>query len=57
MISFTIDVNSSTVLSITNDGETTSWDIQNLTGTSITADYELTEEGVTYTFSVVNSKN
>lgn len=45
-----------TVLSITTDGETTSWDIKNLTSTTVTADFELIEEGITYTFSIAYNK-
>lgn len=45
-----------TVLSITADGETTSWDITDLTGSRVVADYEITEEGITYTFSVTYSR-
>ena len=45
-----------TVLSITTDGETTSWDIKNLTSTTVGAEYEITEEGITYTFLVSYSR-
>jgi hypothetical protein len=45
-----------TILSITADGETTSWDITKLTSTTVAADYDITEEGVTYTFSVSYSR-
>lgn len=45
-----------TILSITSDGETTSWDITSLTSSTFKADYEVTEEGITYTFSVAYTK-
>ncbi len=42
-----------TVLTLTRDGETESWDITELKGDTFKADYKVTEEGITYTFSVV----
>lgn len=45
-----------TVLSITTDGETTSWDISSLTSTSVVAEFESVEEGITYTFSITYSR-
>ena len=41
-----------TILTLTNDGETENWTIATLTTTTFKADFKVTEEGVTYTFSV-----
>ncbi|HMQ63863.1 MAG TPA: DUF5004 domain-containing protein [Flavilitoribacter sp.] len=45
-----------TVLSITQDGETESWNVSDLGGSSFKANYQVVQEGITYTFSVVFSK-
>ena len=42
-----------TILSITRDGESESWDITTLTKAEFKADYTVVEDGVTYTFSVI----
>ena len=41
-----------TILSITTDGETESWDISTLTGETFSAVYQIVQEGVTYSFTV-----
>lgn len=41
-----------TVLTITSDGDTESWDVSTLSDSSFKADYKVTQDGVTYTFSV-----
>ncbi|MBK8565841.1 MAG: lipocalin family protein [Saprospiraceae bacterium] len=40
------------VLSVTTDGETESWSIENLEGKNFKATYEVTQDGLTYTFTV-----
>jgi hypothetical protein len=44
------------VLSVTTDGETESWNIEELKGNTFKAHYEIQEDGVTYTLSVVYQK-
>lgn len=44
------------VLSVTTDGETESWNIDELKGSTFKAKYEVEEGGLTYTFSVVFQK-
>ena len=41
-----------TILSLTTDGETESWNISELTNQKIVADYQIVEEGIIYTFSI-----
>ena len=41
-----------TILSITSEGDTESWDVSSLTKTAFKAEYKQVEEGITYTFSV-----
>ncbi|MEZ4933028.1 MAG: DUF5004 domain-containing protein [Saprospiraceae bacterium] len=45
-----------TILSITSEGETESWDISALTKDTFKAVYQQVEEGITYTFSVTFEK-
>ncbi|MEZ4963239.1 MAG: DUF5004 domain-containing protein [Saprospiraceae bacterium] len=45
-----------TVLSVTQDGETESWDISELKDNTFKAVYKVVEEGITYTFSVTFTK-
>lgn len=45
-----------TVLSVTQDGETESWDVTELKGSTFKAVYPIVEEGVTYTISVTFTK-
>jgi hypothetical protein len=45
-----------TVLSVTQDGETESWDVSELKDKTFKADYKIVEEGVTYTISVTFTK-
>ncbi len=46
-----------TVLSVTSDGETESWEIEDLKKDTFQANYKVTQEGVTYTFTVTFKKN
>ncbi|MBK9017455.1 MAG: lipocalin family protein [Saprospiraceae bacterium] len=45
------------ILSVTTDGETESWNIEALEDDIFKAHYEITEEGLTYTFTITFSKN
>jgi hypothetical protein len=42
-----------TIVSVTRDGETESWDITSLKGNSFEVDYQTNIDGLTYKFSVV----
>jgi hypothetical protein len=41
------------VLSMTTDGDTESWNIEALDDKAFKANYEITQEGLTYTFTIV----
>ncbi len=45
-----------TVLSVTRDGDTESWNVSELKGTTFKAVYTIVEEGITYTLSVTFTK-
>ncbi len=45
------------VLSVTQDGDTESWNIEELKDNTFKAHYEITEDGLTYTFTVTFKKN
>ena len=45
-----------TILSLTTDGETESWNLTILDNQNIKADYQIFEDGVNYTFSIQLSK-
>jgi Lipocalin-like domain len=46
-----------TILSVTTDGDTESWNIEELKNDTFKAHYEITQEGLTYTFTVTFKKN
>lgn len=45
-----------TILSLTTDGETESWNLTILDNQNIKADYQIFEDGINYTFSIQLSK-
>lgn len=46
-----------TILSLTTDGETESWELSELTKDHISAQYQIIEDGITYTFLIqLNNK-
>ena len=45
-----------TILSVSRDGDTESWNLSNLGKSEFTAEYEIEEGGVTYTFKAVYVK-
>ncbi len=45
-----------TVISVSRDGDTESWNLLNLGKTEFTAEYPIEEGGVTYTFKAVYVK-
>lgn len=45
-----------TVISMTQDGETESWNISQINENIIKAEYQITEDGITYTFSIQLAK-
>lgn len=45
-----------TILSVTQDGETESWDVSELKGNTFKAEYKIVEGGVTYTIDVTFTK-
>lgn len=45
------------ILSLTTEGETESWNLSTLNDQKIEAEYQITEDGITYTFSITLNKN
>ncbi len=41
-----------TILSVTTDGDTESWNVEEMKDKTFRARYEITQEGITYTFTV-----
>lgn len=46
-----------TIVSVTTEGETESWNIEELKTNTFKANYQVTQDGVTYTFTVVFQKS